>query len=85
MAKIDATQQRQMYRDMIVSMAAHLADQVTERNNDWNGDKFSWVGVDDLASIADRLAELVAFMSNGTLTKDEVKEAARGMTDDVAE
>ena len=82
---MDGTQQRQMYRDMIVSLSAHLADQVTERNNDWNGDKFAWVGVDDMASVADRLAELVAFMSNGTLTKDEVKEAARGMTDGATE
>lgn len=82
---MDGTQQRQMYRDMIVSLSAHLADQVTERNNDWNGDKFAWVGVDDMASVADRLAELVAFMSNGTLTKDEVKEAARGMADGATE
>jgi len=74
---MDGTQKRQMYRDMIVSLSAHLADQVTERNNDWNGEKFSWVGVDDLAHVADQLAELVAFMSNGTLSKEDAKEAAR--------
>ena len=73
----NGTQQRQVLADMIASLADHLTDQVSERMAEWSGGKSSWVGVDDLAHVADNLAELVAFMSNGTMTKEEAKDAAR--------
>jgi hypothetical protein len=76
----NATQQRQVLADMIASLADHLTDQVSERMDQWNAPTFSYVGVDDLAYVTDRLAELVAFMSNGAMTKEEAKDAAREIT-----